>query len=352
MLRFTKLLQYQQISCLSTTTRLGILCILFYLLSSCQVYLPAYPLEQKIHDIKWSPDGKHLAFIYQNGVSSTRSFSVYTIDVNGLGLKDVLLNHQTQYNYLIHWISNHHLITTDFQSVSKINLDGQVQELFFHPSFSENKFSLSNICSLSDGKYTIVNQSIGLPGWFDISMTTPIIQGSNFSSLENPFKEPNNHISSFNCSPSGTYIYLSSLHYDVKQKIETNIFAVAQIEIDSQLLKFQNFISFNPFKYLPAEEIGKSEYRFLGWKDEHILIFGFLKTSRSFLSVYEYNILTQETHENKEIRVVGEFSPDFQKVAYISTSDDGNYLTISRPNGTNVQRLLKIENLPKGTLSL
>jgi len=310
------------------------------------------PREQKIYTIKWSPDGKQLAFTYRSGASSTRTYRIYTIPIDGNSTKILQTKSQEMFYFLLLWPLANKLLIGEDQSIYEMDLTGKEKLLFSLPSDSHatQKISVDSVCSVYKSNHIIINGLSSPPILLDMDAQVP----DNYQSVEveppHPYSESQSHPGEIRCSPYDQSIYLASFDHDIKNQTSNHIFATAKILPESK--KVIDIQTFEPWQFFPSEELGKVTYKFLGWKDESTLVFGFIKLNGDPFSVYEYNMTSKEFKENKDIKVLGEFSPDFQKVAYLSFFDKNQYLTVSRPDGTEVKRLLKVEVLPKGDFPL
>lgn len=319
------------------------------------------PTDQRIGGIEWSPDGQKLAFKYQgfaynydvnNRPDDFLTFIVYKIQADGTQLKKVLEDDGKEHSYsLLQWASDDKLLIGDGFDVYEVNASGEMRLLFDAKakSLSNARFGTDASCSWSDGRYVLVN-GMGVKNQ-PILIDTRESQPGNYRPLElvppHPFtgSQPYPWIS---CASFSRSVVLFSRSYDIKTQTESNLFATAEVVPESA--KVQNIRTFDPLKFRPEQE-KIPEYRVLGWKNEHTLVYAFAFGMTSTpLAVYEYDVTTGETRQNQDIKVLGEFSPDFQKVAYITYFDKSDYLTVSRPDGTDMRRILKVESLPTGAL--
>lgn len=332
----------------------GILGLSLCSLNACRVEAPALPLEQKIYQIKWSPDGLSLAFAYRTGRTSLLDYSIYTIKTDGSDLKEIIQvqNQEIPY-FLLQWLQIDQLLVGDYWHLYQMDFTGKTKLIFSleKTSPTDPRISPDSTCSLYDRQKIIINRVTNPPLLLNIVSQ----QADNYRPVEfvppHPYTGTQPYPGEISCNSFGQSVYLDSVAYDVSKHTEHHIFATASLESESA--KAKDIQVFDPIKALPQEEIGKANFHALGWKNDHIFLFAFENSVKNpLLSAYEYNTITKEIEKNNEIFILGDYSPDFQKVAYVSSYKDGTYLTISRTDGTDVQHLLKIQTLPKGDMPL
>lgn len=306
--------------------------------------------EQKIYTVKWSPDGKKLAFIYQNGYTSNFNFSLYTVMIDGTHLQKLLETNTKNLIYRLYQWSSKELLIGDDRSLYDVDAQGAQKTIFNHAEKKVNGYyyQIQNACHLSDANYVVIQSSLYFPDWLDILN----IETGSISSIkvEKPYPFLNVQSSAkVECLRFGNMLYLSqgysladenkSVAYYTVGKLMPQVGEIRDVTVFEFITKNISQIKDGPY------------FKFLGTDDKNNLFYA-LNQKESVQSVYSYNIQSKEKQEHQDIKVMGEFSPDFQKVAFLDYDAETkeNNLAISNPDGSQKRIIVRIQDLPKGTL--
>lgn len=310
----------------------------------------------RISSIKWSPDGKKLAFNYRNGdFAPNTNYSLYTVNADGTKLKKLLETHVEHTFYIIYqWATNNKILTGDYNDLYDIDEQGLVKKIFSQPNERVNGYyyEIKNACHLSDARYVIVQSSLPFPGWIDVLNTeTGTIVSANISQT-NPFRSFMSNWGSLGiveCLPVQNMLYLSQLNTSVAQNKFEAYFTVGKII--PEMAEIEDITVFKSFDS-DAEHKEVPELRYLGVDTKNNFIYSSLEQKQVNPTILSYNLESKETRKRQDIKILGDFSPNLQKVAFLDydkPSRDYN-LAISNLDGSQKQVIVKAQDIPKGTL--
>lgn len=310
--------------------------------------------EQEIYSVRWSPDGKKLAFTYQNGYLSNFNFSLYTVNSDGSQLKKLFESNTKNLVYnLYQWAPNNDMLTGNRWHLFEIGINGKSRNIINLKE--DTRDSIDNSCTFPNSDNFLSISGSKYPFIINISKKESNIR--EHLEIRNPilvdgsvyFLTDQDGLNSQYISCRNDQIFININHYLKESNSYKSIYAIASINQKESTL--YDFNVFKTFDYKPGNVSVNFNFRFFGWNSETTVLYT-LSEIRDSHPVFEYNLSTRETKERQDIKVIGEFSPDFQKVAFPDYDGQSKvtYLAISNPDGTHKQRILKAEDLPKGSL--
>lgn len=310
------------------------------------------PRQKKIYWLEWSPDGKKIAFLYQNNSPSNLFFHVYSVNIDGEELKNVFdINSQKSAYGLYKWLSNDKILSGDAFNLDELSLSGTSQRLLTVDANSSVSKEINFVCPLPNSNLILINNNNVFPMWVDIFD----VENKNKKSLtlEDPTSAKlllNKSTSAFDCSPYSNNVFFEAQSYDKESKTGSTLFAIG--EVDLARLVVRDVKLFNPFSMVLSLYDKTPLLKILGWGSKDSIIYAFLESenSTSPLIVYEYNFRLKQTNVRKDINVLGHFSPNFKKVAYVN--EINGYIVVSNIDGTDKKNLVSITSLPLGDLPL
>lgn len=315
------------------------------------------PTQQQITNLAWSPDGQKLAFMYENDKETNHNISfyrssLYVINVDGTGLKRVQLNPESSSPYYLHqWAPYPEIITGGSLNIYSVKLnDQEAQQILLNLNKDQNQDYFGHTCILNGNLNILASSQMNIR-LGSLNKNT----GSSFDKLKflswedgTPANQRLNMTNPFACSPYKNQIYFSG----ILSKSDSN-YQHFIAELDSETGTIAQPIVFKSISFdkdNPQEQGHLHEVTFLGWKNEHTIVY----FQRSDTAIYEFDLAKKIVSLRSDISqpiltalkkplYKAVFSPDFKKVAY--TQQDtinpiNTQLIISNPDGTQAKSLL------------
>lgn len=314
--------------------------------------------QSRIASIKWSPDGKRMVFSYRKGdFAPSTEYSLYIINIDGTKIKKLLEHHVDRSYYVIYqWTKNNKILTSDLVDLYDVDEQGMAKKIYSQPHDQVNGYyyQIESACHLSDAQYVMTQSYLPFPGVVNVLNTATgtvvpakVIQPNSFL----PFGSDKGSSTTVACLPSQNRVYIGQVNSSAAQNNLEAYFAIGKMmpetaEIEDTTL----FKSFGP-SYEHINDVAKLEL--LGADTKNNLFYS-LRSNKGQLTpaVFSYNLESKETQEHENIKVLGDFAPDFQKVAFIDYDKTNRdfYLAISNVDGSEKKIIIKEQNLLKGTL--
>lgn len=285
------------------------------------VYIPQR--QQLIDAVKWSPDGKKLAFTYQNGYDSNFNFSLYTVNSDGTQLKKLLETNTKNLSYILHqWAPQKNLLTGDAWNLYDVDEQGLQKQIFSQAPEKMRGFvyKIEGACHLSDSQYVVIRHNLPFPNWLELLNTDTGAVSQIKVEQPQPFTEKSS-LGDVKCLPFENRLYLAQHYTRTEQNEAVATYAVGKLRSDSgeigDIAAFKSLVSsielINDGPYFQIKD--GVIFKFLGADAQKNLVYS-LSQHNVIQSVQAYNLESKEAQERPDIKVLGEFSPEFQKVAF------------------------------------